>query len=273
MKNLLHSLNRPTRITAFYLTLLYGLAILLRNEPQFIVHEAVRIGSLTLGLVLPHLVGVWTKKLQPRPANLLITLLILALLAHPTTPPGLMVLLGLTTTLGKTLLRIQRHPVFNPAAAGLFAASFFGVWPTWWGVSFSPRFTSLNISIAMLLTVPVGLYVIWRYQKLPTLIGTAGALVVAYFYLYKTVPVYIITEGTFAFFLFIMATEPKTTPVVDWQEWVFGILLGAFLAWLLFWGTPMPYLTSLLGLNLLFSVFKFFEVKWTLRSTKPHPAS
>lgn len=244
----------PLLITEFYLTALYALALTVKYSQVLAIHELGRIVAVALGLSLPYLI---VKKQPPKLANIIITGLILLLLADQKTSWLLMFALGLLTTLVKTFIRSQHLPVFNPAAAGLFITSLFGINTTWWGVSFAPRLPLFSISLAMFLTLPAGLFIIWSYKKLPTLISVVSLFSLGYWWWAGRPPLAILLEGTFAFFLFIMATEPRTTPVIDKQEWVYGSLLGLILAFLFTHRlVSSSHLISLLALNLSFSIYR-----------------
>lgn len=257
---------KPAEITTLFLFFLYLLAILLKDSTAFFTAELVRFSLITLSFVVPTFFVLKLQQQKIHWDNVLITLLILLLLADTALPPLLAVALGLTTFLFKIFIRIQKHPIFNPAAISLVVLYFFGLTTTWWGVSFSPRFTDLGISSAMLFTLPLGLYIIAKYQKVPTLVATVLGMVGLSLILQATVPYKLLIEGTFAFFLLIMATEPKTTPVIDKQEWVYGLLLGTSLAAWFYFKLPLPYLLNLLILNALFTVFKLLQLKMATRA-------
>lgn len=257
-------LKQPTTITMLGLWLLYGLAVYFRVES--LETEIWRIAAIGAGLMIPHL-GLRLFKIKATIQNLLITLAILLLLADQEGSLFLLLLLGVMVTLLKTVVRLYHQPVVNPAAAGLFAMTFLGLPSTWWGVSFSPRLSFYGISVAMLITLPLGLWIIYKYKKWPTLIAVPLVFGVSYFLLKGTVPMRILLEGTFAFFLLIMATEPKTTPLIDWQEWVYGGLLGLLLAILFTSGTSNAYLRALLSLNVLFAGYKWLQLRMASRSS------
>ena len=256
-----HRFLKPAEITTLYLFFLYFLAVLLKDSTTFLYAEATRFALLGLSFIVPTVLFIKFKKQRLQWDNILITFLILLLLADTTVSYVLIVSLGLLTFACKVFLRVQRHPIFNPAAISLAILYFFGLTTTWWGVSFSPRFTSLGISAAMLFTLPLGLYIIWKYQKLPTLIATVSSLVLANLVLVGSVPLKLLLEGTFAFFLLIMATEPKTTPVIDKQEWFYGLLLGISLSVWFHFKLLLPYISNLLILNAAFSIFKILQLK------------
>ncbi len=254
--------HTETWLTAIYLFVLYVLAIFFRGQPGFFANESLRAGALLGSFGVVHLLGMVRWQAKPRLENLLITVLILLLLSDPDTPIIKMAALGLVAGLIKTLIRITNEPVFNPAAAGLFIASLFGVVTTWWGVSFAPRLPFYNMSIAALFTIPIGVHIILRYQKLPTLISAPMSLAVSYFIFAGRLPITILLEGTFAFFLLFMVSEPKTTPVIDWQEWIHGLLLGSLLGFLFVNRlVDSPYIVTLLFMNLLYSIYRFLSLK------------
>lgn len=251
---------KPAEITTLYLGFLYILAVLLKGTPEFYMGELIRAGAILVTFVLPSYLFIRSTGKHVQWDNLLITALLLLMLADPTAPILLTVALGMITTLFKIFIRIQKHPIFNPAAVSLAVLYLFGLTTTWWGVSFAPRFGEFGISSAMLLTLPLGLYIIKRYQKIPTLVATVGGVILGSLLLGGTIPYVLLLEGTFAFFLLIMATEPKTTPVVDFQEWIYGSVLGLSLAAWFSFNWPLPYILNLLILNVLFTVYKYVQI-------------
>lgn len=257
---------KPSEITTLFLGFLYVLAVLLKGS-SFYSAELTRFFILGASFVIPTLLFMKLKDIKVQWDNIAITLLILLLLADPSAPTLLVVALGLLTFLFKIFIRVQHHPVFNPAAVSLSLLYLFGLTTTWWGVSFSPRFTEFGISAAMLITLPVGLYIIKRYQKIPTLVATTASFLLLGYLLQGSFPITTILEGTFAFFLLLMATEPKTTPLIDAQEWVYGVILGGTLAVWSAFKLPLPYLMNLLILNVLFSIFKFVQLKRATSAT------
>lgn len=258
---------KPASITTLFLGFLYVLAVMVRADVDFVVNEGIRLAVLVVTFVLPSvgLILLKGKKLQWE--NIVITLLLLLLLVDTQAAVWQLAGLGLITTVCKLFLRSTGNPILNPAAISLAAMSLLGLVTTWWGVSFAPRFTDLGISLAMLFTLPLGLYIVWKYQKIPTLIGTVFGVVVANVALYDVMPYRLLLEGTFAFFLLIMATEPKTTPVVDEEEWVYSVLLGLSLPVWYKYNLPLPYLMNLLVANVLFAAYKDVKLALVKRRT------
>lgn len=252
---------KPIVVLIAYLFILYILAVLLNGSSGFVYQELVRSSALFLGFVGSYM-GVQVFRGKPLQwANVLITFFILILLADSNATVWQMFLLGLITTIFKLFVRIQNHPLINPAVISLVVMSSLGLVATWWGVSFSPRFTEIGISSAMALTFPVGLYIAWKYQELPTFVATTLSFAVGMILLTGAFPWRLLFEGTFMFFLLIMATEPKTTPLMDNQEWLFGILLGSSLVASFVYNLPLPFLLNLLVLNIGFTVWKYYGYK------------
>ncbi|OGV90572.1 hypothetical protein A3A66_02300 [Microgenomates group bacterium RIFCSPLOWO2_01_FULL_46_13] len=243
----------PITVTTLYLAILYCLALIV-NRPVPLWFELFRVSGLIAGFIIPHLIYSRVKHYPIRIENILITSLIILLIASRSTTLWGMVVIGLVTFLIKTGLRLKGLPLFNPAAAGLVLGAVVGVIPSWWGVSLAPRLPWFDISWLMFITLPVGIYLAVKYQKLPTVIGTSLGLIVSYLLLNRELPLRLLFEGTAAFFIFIMATEPKTTPVQDKDEWWYALSLGSLIPLLLKFEALPPYLTPLIIVNGLFAL-------------------
>lgn len=259
---------KPIVVLITYLFILYILAVLLNGSSGFVYSELVRSSALFFSFVGSYTLIQIVRSKPLQWANVLITFFILVLLADNGAALWQMFLLGLVTTVFKLFVRIQNHPLINPAVISLVLMSILGLVTTWWGVSFSPRFTSLDISVAMVLTAPIGLYVTWKYKELPTFIATILSFAAGMVVLTAQFPARLLLEGTFMFFLLIMATEPKTTPLMDNQEWLFGALLGFSLVASFVYNLPLPYLLNLLVLNIGFSLWKYFGHKKLMATTQ-----
>lgn len=202
-----------------------------------------------------------------------ISCLILFLLFAPDAPWWGFVVVGALTEGLQRVLRLPTGPLANPAALGtLVAAVVFGSWgvlPTWWGVSFSPRWDLLGLvpeglSIATLLLLPVAVWIAWKYKKL----WTAGALVastaLAYWVTFAVIPTYLLLEGTLLFFALVMAVEPKSSPVVRNEQIIFGTGVGILLVILLKFYFVEAYTGALVTGNVIYNGRRW----WTLRMAR-----
>lgn len=247
---------------ALGLGLMYAMALYFQREVVLSDVEIWRVIGLVIGLIIPHLLGMVVWKSKPNLSNLLTTALILLLLADSQTPFLGMLVLGLLTSLVKTVGRLAHQPIFNPAAAGLWLAGMAGVLTTWWGISYAPRLPIVQMSITALVVLPLGVYLINKYKRWPTLVVLPLSFLAGYWLITGRVPLVTVAEGTFGFFLLIMATEPKTTPLVDWQEVVFSLMLGGLLAWFFTHRIVRePYLAALLIMNIVYAGWKQIQLK------------
>lgn len=259
MKNLL---KNPGWVVTLLLSALYVFAL---TQKIYIVgpdKELQRLILLSASFLLPELIFIKFFKGKPRLDNLLITLFLLLLIGDLEMTARQSVILGLSTSLAKTLFRFRGQPILNPAAAGLVIASLLGVLSTWWGISFSPRLPFFNISYTMFLTVPLGIYIIRKYNKWPTFFAIPTVFLLTYYLITSRFALSLVLEGTFAFFVLVMATEPKTSPVLDWQELIYSSFLGVLLSFAFVYRFySEPYLYTLLLGNLVFFAIKFFQIR------------
>lgn len=203
------------------------------------------------------------KKPMPRWEDRVITSLILFLLFDSFLQWWAFPLVGGITEVAQRLIRVPTGPVFNPAALGALVVSFFYLLPSWWGASFSPRIpiTTDGLSVAALITFPVAGFITWKYKKY--WIAGVGALVacIAYLVLFQLSPVFLFLEGTLAFYLLVMAVEPKTTPILRNEQIGFGIMLGIMMPILLKVGFLEPYAGALVAANGLFQLYGYLNRK------------
>lgn len=228
-------------------------------DPNFWLSQVTHLCLLYGGGKITHYILQKFKLTKStRNEHRLITCLILFLLFDPSISWLGFFLTGVVTELIQRLLRVPTGPLLNPAAAGASIVALFGYYPAWWGVSFAPRldwFTG-GMSIAMLLTLPVAGYVAYRYRKLNIVVVTTLIFIPAYILILQMSPIFVLLEGTLAFFLLVMATEPKTSPVMPNQQLLYGCLLGLLLVMSIKWGWLEPYSMALLVVNLIFNLYK-----------------
>lgn len=192
----------------------------------------------------------------------LITSLILFLLFDPIFPWWVFLTLGLITEPLQRWLRVPTGPIINPAALAAIVLSLVGQFPTWWGTNFSPRLDIIpgGMSAVMFLTVPIAGYVAYKYRKLQIVATALVAFAVAYLLVVRSNPLGIMFEGTFVFFLLVMAIEPKTSPALQKQQWLYGALLGLLVVLFIEAGLLgiwiEPYAGALVVINLFFSLYR-----------------
>lgn len=248
-------------LTAWLVIGLSLAAILIRVELGFAMNRLLAAGCLVIGFAgVAALFRAKQLLKSPFINNALITLGIIFLLADEFVPVWWLLGVGMVAALSKRLVRWRQQPIFNPAALALWLVSWVGVLATWWGVSFSPRFTDWQISGAVIVTLPIGLYLTYKYKKL----AIAGSVWLSFFVttalLEQRWPWSVTMEGTLFFLCLLMATEPKTSPNLRSQQFWFGGMIGFLAAalskvsWL-----PSSYLTGLLLANAAFKTVQWWQ--------------
>lgn len=255
---------------------------------SFWLNQSIHFALLLLPGFFLYQVLLKFNKIRPtRWEHRFITALILFLLFDALFPWWVFLSVGLLTEALQRLFRLPTGPITNPAATGAVILSLIGQFPTWWGVNFGPRLSFIpgNMSVVMLLTTIVAGYVAWKYHKL--LIASAATLSfsLVYLLLFRANPVSILVDGTFAFFLLVMAVEPKTSPTLPQQQRAYGLVAGLAVGLFLFaafnglWVEPYSY--ALVLTNLLFSLYKnrmflmrkFNKTETTVSTPSPQAAN
>jgi len=251
----------PINLLILYLFLLAFTAAFLWSGnalSEWLLHGRNLLLLFTGGLLVRFTLSRLWKKQAPflvfRIEHRIITTLILFLLFDITTPWYIFFLLGILTELGQCVWRAPGSPLFNPGALGALTVTMLGFYPSWWGANFPPRFSlpggAGEVSIALILTLTLGLLVASRYRKLPLILSAIASFAVIYPLLLGQSPLYIVLEGTFLFFLIVMCTEPKTSPAIPKEQRFYGALIGAMLALGLFFHFFEAYLIALLVGNI-----------------------
>ena len=245
----------PIRLLVIFLQVLALLATLFWSE--FRLLESLQVLSKLI-LIYATLFATGTLLTRfglpdsSRPEHRVITALILFLLFIPLLSWWVFVLLGVVTEIAQRFLRTPSGPLFNPAAMGTLIASFIGFTPDWWGTNFSPRFELFGetASIALFFTLPFAGYVAYRYRKHHLVVAALIAISIAYPLIIGQNPLFLIINGTLAFFLLVMAVEPKTSPALMKEQWVYGIILGLMFVFALKFHFIEAYVGALLVANL-----------------------
>lgn len=262
--------NVPLQTVSLYLCLLALAAVVLKFDVELLATQSLRFIVLLIAFGIPSFVQHKQAALKyPFIANRLVTILILFLIIDETASLPITFAIGLVAALVKHLVRLNNLPVLNPAAVGIVIAAANGIFDSWWGVSFSPRFTEYWLSSALLLTVPFGIFVAHKYKKLPISVSFFVVFAVLSALIQKMVPITMLLEGTVIFYALIMATEPKTTPTVLKQQLIFGVGLAILSAALIRLNLIAPYAFALLICNAIYRGFQW----WQLRHAKAQIAA
>ncbi len=188
------------------------------------------------------------KKYPGIPKTALISGLFVAGILDPSTPLPIPFIAVALAILSKHLFRAHARNAFNPAAfgiaiTGILFTYFFGinVVGSWWIAS-------------TLLTVPFGLFISYKMEKLPLTFSFFAAYAVTLAALFGQPlnsifqPVFV---SAFLFFASFMLIEPRTSPYTFRGMVLSGICTGVLSAWLPGILPPMEYvLVSLLAMNL-----------------------
>lgn len=187
------------------------------------------------------------RRVEPfRPTAGAVTTLIIFLLAGPKAPLAL-VILALFLAIGiKQFIRPQGGHIFNPAASGLFLASFFGLSVTWWGVSWGAiplAITILGAGFVSLYTIRqsgiIAPYLVVSFLLSLFLVGNPAAATGQ------------LLVGSFWFFALVMLPEPQTAAHYPNTRVVYGALVALLSFAFAFSGVRMdPLLAALLIGNL-----------------------
>lgn len=213
---------------------------------------------------LIHFALLLTGRIKPtRWEHRAITNLILFLLFDPLLPWYAFVLAGGLTELAQRIIRLPTGPIFNPAALGVLLVSFFGFLPGWWGMSFAPRIDVIEwgMSISMLFVLPIAGYIAYRYRKLTLALSATIFFAISYVAVLQYNPLFLLLEGTWAFFLLVMAVEPKTSPIVFSRQVAYGAVIGILSVLGLRYGLFDAFVFALLVGNGLFQLDRWLMLR------------
>lgn len=260
---------QPIRILCFYLGLLAVVGSVSWVGWDFLgyLNQLRNFSLIYFSGLLVYLLGVKFKIInKTRWENRVISSLILFLLFDSYIPWWVFLSLGIVTELFQRVVRVATGPILNPAGAGALVLAALGQYPSWWGASFAPRLHVVvgGISIAAFLTLPIAGYIAYRYKKLWIPLFASVCFVFTYFFIFKFNPLFILLEGTFLFFIFVMAVEPKTSAVEKKEQILFGSVIGILVPILLKLGFYEAYLGALLISNILRYIIKLKRTKFDI---------
>lgn len=274
---------------------LFALGAIIDNDfqPQVFIHLA---GTLGFGLIL---FAIFSKIFGQKKNfwNTVISCLILFLVLHYGNfgnAGGIDYMLAISaliatfvTVFSKFFLEYKGSPIINPAILGLFILIIIGkIFPdniapvmSWWGASF--KFGVENSLTDGVLQIPVSmiLILIWivfglkTWRKFPAFFSflTSFAVLIAIFYQAPEgstkldfLKFAFLQDSTIYFMASIMLVEPRTSPVLKFQQIIYGFIAGIF--WLLY---VLSGTTVLMPLTIIVPNLYFFLMKW-LKGRKPN---
>lgn len=262
---------QPIRILLLYLIVLTILGTISwsRFDSQVLGQITLEAVMLFGGYSFIHFLLVRSKRIQvTRWEHQAITCLILLLLFEPGLPWYSYMIIGALAEVLQRVFRLVTGPLANPAALAIVAIAlvgllyqwtgFMGWYPLWWGVSFAPRLPIIDggVSAAALLTIPIAGWVAHKYKKLWIVAAAVATLIPACLFVLGRSPLFILLEGTFAFFLLVMAIEPKTSPILRNQQLLYGALLSTLVVIGIKFGWYEAYTMSLVIVNVVFNLWK-----------------
>jgi hypothetical protein len=246
----------PIQILLGYLMIMSVLAtISWGGDGVFFVQQIFRLIAVYSGMRVSFFVlsKVFVIKDSGRWENRVITSLILYLLFDPMIALWVFFAMGLVAETISRCFRSLLGPIANPAAASALVMILFGYYPGWWGMSFAPRIYLVpdGISLAVFLTLAFGGYAAYKYKKL-LIVVIAG---LTYFMLTTLLKgsafsIYMISEGTVLFYLLIMVVEPKTSPAMESDQRIYGLIVGVVACALLMVSFADPYIGALVVANI-----------------------
>lgn len=151
-----------------------------------------------------------------------ITGLIIGGVAAPNAPLGRVAAMAALAMLSKHVISIDRRNVFNPAAFGLLAGTVVLKVPLSWWID-STHLLTVAAGALLLVRLP------GRWRMVFTFLASFAGLIALRawslgisplfdWYLYVTIA---------SFFIFFMATDPKTAPIMVAQQPLFALLAAA----------------------------------------------
>ncbi|MBI2023705.1 RnfABCDGE type electron transport complex subunit D [Candidatus Giovannonibacteria bacterium] len=222
--------------------------------------------GLFIAILYSVLDVLWTymrDKIWYFPVSSLISGFVLALVAYPDSPIGMIFLLPFFAVISKQVIWIGRgRHIFNPAAFSVAMVGIFGLgMSSWWGVSWGV--------VPLMITALCGLFITWYLVKWKILFSFLVSYIVfsALFFYGSAASEHVmdlavsLADGTLIFFATVMLIEPMTSMFNDGKERIiYGVLVGFFaiLAAYFIEGTfslrADPLILGLLGGNLVASL-------------------
>ena len=227
---------------------------------------AFSLGMVPVGLVVAvvacvliefSLVKVGKKKFR-FPLSAIITGLIIGFVAPINASVLLVIAASAIAELAKFFVKAKARNIFNPAAVGLLVALLvFGVGDEWWA---APSIHLYGILVPLAAVLIIAAY---EARRVPLALvvaamETVGLAALSGFGISPGVLFTSLLAINF-YFIFLMVSDPKTSPNKASGQVIYGIGIGLFaiaFAWL---HLSYPLLVALLIANLLYACFRVFH--------------
>jgi enediyne biosynthesis protein E5 len=200
------------------------------------------------------LVRAQGKKLR-LPMSAIITGLIIGSVAPITAPILLVILASAIAESTKFFIKLKSRNVFNPAAIGLLVALIlFGVGDEWWA-SPSIHFHGLLVPLAGILIISA-----WQSRRLFVGLAAAAIATIGTAALSGFFEIGLLTSALAVnyYFVFLMATDPKTSPNSIPGQILYGSMVSALALILIMAHVQYSLLIALALANLSYAAFRVF---------------
>ncbi|MBF0522581.1 MAG: RnfABCDGE type electron transport complex subunit D [Candidatus Omnitrophica bacterium] len=169
--------------------------------------------ALVLSVAIESLIVYWKTKTLEITESSMITGLIIGFVLSSGEPWWKFVAASALAIGSKQFIRFKKKHLFNPAAFGLFLTLILLAASSQWKGTY-----------VWYITVPAGIYFAYKFKKLEVLLGYGIVAIVLFGTqaLLQKVLFWNIFGYFSYFYIFVMAIEPKTTPIKPVGKYVFG---------------------------------------------------
>ena len=210
------------------------------------------VAAVAIAVVLDLLVARFYHRRKPTvPWTAMITGLIIGSVA-PSNASMLLILLAVAVAIAaRTWIRIKHVNIFNPAALGLLVALVaFSAGSEWWT---SVSYNAYGIAIPLSIILVIASY---EAKRLSVALSAVAVAFVLGLVLNGLGSIVASLLGINYFFALVMVTEPRTSPVKNTAQAVYGALVAALVAVLAYIGFTYPFLVALLLGNLAYAYYR-----------------
>ncbi len=186
----------------------------------------------------------------------IITGLIIGSVAPSNAPAVAIVLASIIAVMSKLFIKVKGSNIFNPASFGLvIALALFGIGDSWWVAA---PFAVYGVLITI---TPLLIICSWEARRLYVGASFAIASFAAQLLLGGTAALSVAALWTTAvsvnyFLAFIMACEPKTSPVKKQMQVIYGVGLALLVTVLSLSRLPYPLQLAILAANLAYAFYR-----------------